>query len=80
MPKFTEKNGGVHLALAVAIALAGCGSLKPKVTSSSARTVAVQSFDGLGSAQKLADAECAKYNRFARWVSGDLNYIFDCVN
>ena len=31
-------------------------------------------------AQNAADAECKKYGRFARWVSGEVNYVFDCVN
>lgn len=66
------------LAMMATLVLAGCGATT-KVMSSSPRTVSVQSFRGLAEAQKLADAECAKYGRLARWVSGDINYIFDCV-
>ncbi|WP_294767264.1 hypothetical protein [uncultured Rhodoferax sp.] len=58
--------------------LAACGATS-KVTSTSPRTVSVQSFKGMQDAQNLADKECAKYNRFARWNSGDIDYIFDCV-
>jgi outer membrane murein-binding lipoprotein Lpp len=60
------------------ILVAGCGTTS-KVTSSSARTVSVQSFKGMQDAQNLADKECAKTGRYARWVSGDLDYIFDCI-
>lgn len=58
--------------------LAACGTTS-KVTSTSARTVSVQSFKGMQDAQNLADKECGKYGRFARWNSGDIDYIFDCV-
>lgn len=66
--------------LLVCVLIAGCGNLQPKVISTSERTVAVQSFDGMSSAQKLADAECSKNSRFARWISGKVTYIFDCIN
>lgn len=66
-------------ALGFSFLLAGCNATATKVVSSSPRTVGVQSFKGLGEAQKAADLECAKHNRYARWVSGDLNYVFDCV-
>jgi hypothetical protein len=76
MQKIVRFIGGVGIVLLVA----GCGAaLQTKVTSSSPRTVSVQSFDGMADAQKFADAECAKYGRFGRWVKGDLDYIFDCV-
>lgn len=64
------------------LGLVACGSVVTKVTSSSPRTVAVQSVNGLQDAQNLANVECAKYSRFARWKSnGDtwLDHIFDCV-
>lgn len=64
----------------VALMLGGCAaSVQTKLLSTSPRTVAVQSFKGMADAQKVADGECAKHGRFARWSSGDLQYIFDCV-
>lgn len=70
---------GLFFVVLAVIFLSGCGATFPKVNSSSPRTVSVTAFKGLGEAQKLADAECAKYGRLARWVSGDVTYIFDCV-
>lgn len=70
---------GLFVVLIAAIFLSSCGTAFPKVNSSSPRTVSVTAFKGLGEAQKLADSECAKYGRLARWVSGDVTYIFDCV-
>jgi hypothetical protein len=61
-----------------ALLLAGCGA-PVKLMSSSPRTVQVQSFKGMAPAQAMADAECGKHGRMARWVSGDINYVFDCV-
>jgi hypothetical protein len=76
MQKLVRFVGGVGIVLAVA----GCGTtLQTEVTSSSPRTVSVQSFIGMADAQKFADVECAKYGRFGRWVKGDVTYIFDCV-
>lgn len=66
--------------IALCLALAACGGLQTKVTSTSPRTVVVQSFKGMQDAQNLANVECAKYGRYARWTAGDLEYIFDCVN
>lgn len=66
--------------LGVALALGGCAAtMQTKVVSASPRTVAVESFKGMGDAQKTADGECAKFGRLARWVSGDITYIFDCT-
>ena len=65
--------------LATCMALTACNATATKVLSSSPRTVAIQSFKGMSDAQKLADAECARHGRFARWISGDLNYVFDCI-
>lgn len=69
---------GLFVVVLAAIFLSGC-NVAPKVNSSSPRTVSVTAFKGLGEAQKLADAECAKHGRLARWVSGEVTYIFDCV-
>lgn len=66
--------------VAVCVVMAGCANLQTKVTSTSPRTVVVQSFKGMQEAQNAANIECAKYGRTARWAAGDINYIFDCVN
>ena len=69
----------MKLAMVIAaVLLVGCGA-PVKLLSTSPRTVAVQSFKGMQPAQDLADLECKKYGRLARWVSGDLEYVFDCV-
>lgn len=70
------------LLLLAFVTLTGCAA---EVISSSERSVVVRSHtaDAPG-AQKLADAECAKRNRFARmsarpdYTSND--FVFDCVN
>lgn len=61
--------------------LSGCAT---KVVSSTERSVIVNSEAlNAGEAHKLADAECAKYGKFARLVikAGywERNYVFDCV-
>lgn len=66
--------------IAVSLSLAACGGLPTKVISTSPRTVVVQSFKGMQAAQTMANDECAKHGRFARWISGDVNYVFDCIN
>lgn len=66
--------------LLLPLVLLGCAAAQTAVTSSSPRTVAVRSFKGMQDAQNAADAECKKHGRLARWVSGDIEYIFDCVN
>lgn len=65
--------------LVLAAAAAGC-AVPTKVISTSSRTVAVQSFKGMQDAQNVANAECSKAGRTARWASGDgPTYIYDCV-
>jgi hypothetical protein len=61
--------------------MVGCAT---SVISSNPRGVIVESqMLDAGEAQRLADAECAKHERFARMViKGDYwerNYTFDCV-
>lgn len=69
------------VSLAICVVMSGCVALQTKVTSTSPRTVVVQSFKGMQEAQTSANAECAKYDRTARWAAGkDSSYIFDCVN
>ena len=71
------------LFLSVALSVSGCaGMAKDVVVSSSERTVVVESiYDDLKQAQKLADAECAKYRRVARLSGPARNFklIYDCV-
>ena len=62
------------------VLLGGCANLQPEVISSSPPTVSVQSFQGRAAAKKLADTKCQQYGRHARWISGDVTYIFNCVD
>ena len=69
------------LLLAALLGLAGCAA---KVVSSSARTVVVRApGSAYAEAQKMGDAECSKFNRFARMVARpgptSAEFIFDCV-
>lgn len=62
--------------LASALQLGGCAA---SVKASSARSVVIKA-GGIGKAQVLADSECAKHARFAKFVQGgDFVYHFDCV-
>ena len=71
----------VGVAVVVLMLSACAGALATKVTSSSPRSVVVQSFKGIGDAQLVANSACEQHGRFARWVSGkEVNYFFDCVN
>lgn len=72
------------LAGLAAALLSGCAAT---VTSSTPRSVIVDAgrppnLNG-ASAQRLADAECAKHSRFARMSGrpnpGSNDYVFDCV-
>jgi hypothetical protein len=70
------------LLLNVLVAAGGCAT---HVETSNPRSVLVESWwlDG-AKAQKLADAECAKYSRVALMrFKGDYdetNYVFECVD
>lgn len=73
----------VILVLLVASMSTGCAT---HVVSSNERSVIVEANRGeIAEAQKLADIECAKYNRFAKIsikpdnYNHDYNYIFECV-
>jgi hypothetical protein len=64
-----------------AITISGCSA---SVVSSNPRNVVVESQSlNAGDAQRLADAECSKHNRFAKMtIKGDYwdrNYTFECV-
>lgn len=68
-----------NILIAVAISLTGCAA---QVISSSDRTVIVKArVQDVGEAQKMADSECAKYNRHARLsIKATINqYVYDCV-
>jgi type IV secretory pathway TrbF-like protein len=58
-------------------ALAGCGA---SVKASSARSVVIHA-TGVGSAQALADTECAKHSRHAQFSRQLERFVFtfDCV-
>lgn len=69
------------LVLAVAAVLSGC-AIPAKVISSSQRSVVVQArIQDVGQAQSLADAECRRVNRSARFAmkATDNQFAFDCV-
>lgn len=72
-----------HLAPALILAavVSGC-ALQPKVVSTTPRSVQV--FAGnLADAMPLAQAECARHGRHAKWARGDdtdSDFVFDCVN
>ena len=69
---------GRLLAAVLAVLVAGC-AFPTKVLSSSPRTVVVQALK-VSDAQAMADAECKKHGRLARWASGDsVEFFFDCV-
>ncbi|MCY1165189.1 hypothetical protein D9M73_50890 [compost metagenome] len=62
--------------------LAGCAT---KVVSSSPRQVIISGPDGATvEAQKLAEAECSKHQRFARLIArpsyNSDQFVFDCVS
>jgi hypothetical protein len=72
---------GLLFSIFVTATFAGCAA---QVVSSSARSVIVDSHtQGVDSAQRLADGECAKHGRLARLVNpprfGSNEYLFDCV-
>ena len=73
----------ILLMAAAAVVLSGCaGVYKTTVASSSERTVVIESIlDEPKTSQKLADTECAKYQRVARLTGPARNYrlIYDCV-
>ena len=65
----------ITLALSIAL-LSGCAA---SVKASSARSAVIHA-GGLAKAQTLADSECAKHDRFAKFVQGaDFVFHFDCV-
>lgn len=63
--------------LIVTVLLTGCGAW---VKASSPRSVTVAA-DTIRQAQEVANAECAKHQRFARFSQEHqrFNYTFDCV-
>jgi hypothetical protein len=65
------------LVLLLTLAVAGCGAT---VKASSPRSVVIHA-GGVASAQTLANTECAKHGRFARFVQErpEFVYTFDCV-
>lgn len=66
------------LVLLMCVLMTGCAA---KVISSNERSVVVKAYgsDAMVQAQKLADAECAKVNRFARFNQPMQGFVFDCV-
>jgi hypothetical protein len=67
-------------ALAFVLALAGCAA---QVISSGPRTVVVRAHGGIGEGQPIAEAECQKHARHARYIGaerGVTQLVFDCVD
>ena len=68
-----------NILIVVTLLLTGCAA---QVISSSERTVIVKArVQDVAEAQKIADSECAKYNRHARLsIKATINqYVYDCV-
>lgn len=65
----------VMVGLAVVL-LSGCAATR--VTERSDSGVKIVAEGGLGEAQMMADEECGKSGRIARWVSGDETFVFAC--
>ncbi len=73
----------IYLLTFSAAVLTGCAHVPTtSLVSTSPRTVVVQSFAGVGGAQKMASSECQKHGREARYSStipGTIQYVFDCI-
>jgi len=81
MCKFNVSLTGALFLGLVAMSLSGCST---SVVSSNPRNVVVESQSlNAKEAQRLADAECSKHNRYAKMtIKGDYwdrNYTFECV-
>lgn len=81
MSKHESTLIGLTVAVLCGGALVGCAS---SVVSSNPRNVVVESQSlNAAEAQRLADAECKKHNRYAKMtIKGDYwdrNYTFECV-
>lgn len=77
----SSRFSGLILIGVVTSALGGCST---SVISSNARNVVVESQSlNAAEAQRLADAECQKHNRYAKMTNKgdywDRNYTFECV-
>jgi hypothetical protein len=77
----SARFSGLMLIGIVTSALGGCST---SVISSNPRNVVVESQSlNAAEAQRLADAECQKHNRYAKMtIKGDYwdrNYTFECV-
>lgn len=66
------------LLLPLTLLLSGCAA---QVVASNERSVVVRAYgsDAMIQAQKLANIECGKMNRFARFNQLMQGFVFDCV-
>lgn len=68
---------------AVSLALTACANVpNVSVVSTSPRSVVIQSFTGIAGAMAMADSECKKHGRDARYsgtLPGTIQYVFDCI-
>lgn len=65
----------------LAAVLSGC-AIQPKVVSTTPRAVQIRA-GNLADAMPMAQAECTRHGRHAKWASGDdtgSDFVFDCVN
>lgn len=81
MYAISARYSGLMLIGIIAITLGGCST---SIVSSNPRNVVVESQSlNAKEAQKLADAECSKHNRYAKiTIKGDYwdrHYTFECV-
>jgi outer membrane PBP1 activator LpoA protein len=81
MHKIILHSPDVLLIVTISVILAGCST---SVVSSNPRNVVVESQSlNAKEAQRLADAECSKHNRYAKMtIKGDYwdrHYTFECI-
>lgn len=77
-------TAGLRGLMLIGVAVSALGGCSTSVISSSPRNVVVESQSlNAAEAQRLADVECKKHNRYAKMtIKGDYwerNYSFECV-
>lgn len=60
--------------------IAACSTMPEEKVKVTDKGVSVSGADSLGEAQMVAEEECAKRGKVARWASGDAVYVFECVD
>ncbi len=67
----------IFLGAAVSL-IAACTTMPDSKVKVTDKGVSVSGADSVGDAQMVADEECAKRGKMARWTSGDDVYVFEC--